>query len=138
MSVTAPRGFRASAVASGIKAEGLDLALVVADRTCAAVGVFTRNRAQAAPVLVSREHLGAGQARAVVINAGCANAATGETGIRDARETARLVADAVDCRPPEVVVASTGVIGVALPMHALRAGIPRAAAALPSPGCCAG
>jgi glutamate N-acetyltransferase / amino-acid N-acetyltransferase len=134
LSVTAPRGFRASAVASGIKAQGLDLALLVADRTCAAAGVFTRNRAQAAPVLVSREHLGAGQARAVVINAGCANAATGETGMRDARETARLVADAVDCRPPEVVVASTGVIGVALPMDALRAGIPRAAAALDGEG----
>jgi len=134
LSVTAPRGFRAAAVASGIKAEGLDLALLVADRPSAAAGVFTRNRAQAAPVLVSREHLAAGQARAVVINAGCANAATGETGLRDARETARLVADAVECRPPEVVVASTGVIGVALPMGALRNGIPRAAAALAPDG----
>jgi glutamate N-acetyltransferase/amino-acid N-acetyltransferase len=134
LSVTAPRGFRAAAVASGIKAEGLDLALLVADRPSAAAGVFTRNRAQAAPVLVSREHLAAGQARAVVINAGCANAATGEGGLRDARETARLVADAVECRPPEVVVASTGVIGVALPMAALRDGIPRAAAALAPDG----
>jgi glutamate N-acetyltransferase/amino-acid N-acetyltransferase len=134
LSVTAPRGFRAAAVASGIKAEGLDLALLVADRPSAAAGVFTRNRAQAAPVLVSREHLAAGQARAVVINAGCANAATGETGLRDARETARLVADAVECRPPEVLVASTGVIGVALPMAALREGIPRAAAALDRDG----
>ena len=134
MSVTAPSGFRATAVASGIKPEGLDLALVAADRTCAAAGVFTRNRAQAAPVVVSRDHLGSGQARAVVINAGCANAATGESGLRDARETARLVADAIDCRPVDVIVGSTGVIGVALPMAALRAGIPRAAAALAREG----
>jgi glutamate N-acetyltransferase/amino-acid N-acetyltransferase len=130
LSVTAPRVFRAAAVASGIKAQGLDLALVAADRACAAAGVFTRNRAQAAPVLVSREHLGGGQARAVVINAGCANAATGEAGLRDAKETARLVAEALGCPPAEVVVASTGVIGVALPMPALREGIPRVVAGL--------
>jgi glutamate N-acetyltransferase/amino-acid N-acetyltransferase len=127
--VTAPAGFRAAGVASGIKRQGLDLALVVADRPCTAAGVFTSNRAQAAPVLVSREHLAPGQARAVVINAGCANAATGEAGLRDAREMARLTAEAVGCRPAEVVVASTGVIGVPLPMDAVRAGIPRAAAA---------
>jgi glutamate N-acetyltransferase/amino-acid N-acetyltransferase len=132
--VTAPGGFRAAAVASGVKAQGLDLALLVADHPCAAAGVFTRNRAQAAPVVVSRDHLAGGQARAVVINAGCANAATGETGLRDARETARLVADAIECRPHEVVVASTGVIGVELPMAALRSGIPRAAAELAREG----
>ena len=128
--VTAPLGFRAAAVASGIKAEGLDLALVVADAGCAAAGVFTANRAQAAPVVVSRAHLAAGQARAIVVNSGCANAATGEGGLGDARETAALAAEALGCRPAEVVVASTGVIGVSLPMAALRAGIPRAAAAL--------
>jgi glutamate N-acetyltransferase / amino-acid N-acetyltransferase len=128
--VTAPGGFRAAAVASGIKAQGLDLALVVADQACAAAGVFTTNRAQAAPVLVSREHLVTGHARAVVINAGCANAATGEGGLRDARETCRLVAEAIGARSTEVVVASTGVIGVPLPMGALRAAIPQVAAAL--------
>ena len=132
--VTAPGGFRAAAVASGIKAEGLDLALVAADHSCSAAAVFTSNRAQAAPVLVSREHLGGGHARAVVINSGCANAATGEEGVRDARETARLVAETLGCAPAEVVVASTGVIGVRLPMAPLRAGIPRAAAALARDG----
>ena len=132
--VTAPGGFRAAAVASGIKPQGLDLALVVADRTCAAAGVFTRNRSQAAPVLVSREHLAGGQARAVVINAGCANAATGEAGLRDARETAHLVAGEIGCRPTDVVVASTGVIGVTLPMAALRSAVPRAAAELAREG----
>ena len=110
--ITAPLGFKAAAVAAGIKKEGLDLTLLVADSGCSAAAVFTTNRAQAAPVLVSREHLAGGQARAVVINAGCANAATGEQGLRDARETAALVARAIGCRPSEVVVASTGVIGV--------------------------
>jgi glutamate N-acetyltransferase / amino-acid N-acetyltransferase len=132
--VTAPLGFRAAAVASGIKAEGLDLALVAADAPCAAAAVFTTNRAQAAPVVVSREHLASGRARAVVVNAGCANAATGAAGLADARETAALVAQALGCAAEEVVVASTGVIGVALPMDRLRSGVPRAAAALSREG----
>jgi glutamate N-acetyltransferase/amino-acid N-acetyltransferase len=132
--VTAPRGFRAGAVASGIKAKGLDLALVVADEACPAAAVFTTNRAQAAPVLVSREHMTGGRARAVIINAGCANAATGEDGVRDARETCRAVAEALGARHTEIVVASTGVIGVPLPMAALRAGIPQVVAALAREG----
>jgi len=126
VSITAPSGFRAAAVACGIKPEGPDLALLVADWGCAAAAVFTTNRAQAAPVLVSREHLTTGQARAVVINAGCANAGTGEQGIADARETAALAAKELGCRPWEVVVASTGVIGVPLPMDKLRAGLAQA------------
>jgi len=128
--ITAPAGFRAAAVAAGVKAEGRDLALLAADRECAAAAVFTTNRVQAAPVLVSREHLAAGRARAVVVNAGCANAATGEAGLADARETAALTARALGCRPSEVVVASTGVIGTRLPMDKLRAGIAAAAARL--------
>src|SRR5262249_52964491 len=127
--VTAPQGFRAAAVAAGIKPDRLDLALVVADHVSTAAGVFTTNRAQAAPVLVSREHLESGKARAVVVNAGCANAATGEAGLADAREVAALTARAVSCAAQEVVVASTGVIGVRLPMARVRAGIEKAAAA---------
>ena len=123
MSVTAPKGFRAGATAAGIKKEGLDLALLVADWGCSAAAVFTTNRAQAAPVVVSREHLAAGQARAVIVNAGCANAGTGEQGLRDARETAAIVAREIGCRAGEVVVASTGVIGVGLPMDKVRTGI---------------
>ncbi len=123
MSITAPLGFRAAATASGVKQEGLDLALVAADWGCSAAAVFTTNRAQAAPVLVSREHLAGGQARAVVVNAGCANAGTGDGGLADAREMATLVARELGCRPCEVVVASTGVIGVPLPMQSVRAGI---------------
>jgi glutamate N-acetyltransferase/amino-acid N-acetyltransferase len=134
LSVTAPRGFRAAAAAAGIKAEGPDIALVVADWGCSAAAVFTTNRAQAAPVVVSREHLAAGQARAVVVNAGCANAGTGEQGLRDARETAALVAREIGCRPGEVVVASTGVIGVNLPMDKVRHGIAHAVPALSREG----
>jgi glutamate N-acetyltransferase/amino-acid N-acetyltransferase len=128
--ITTPRGFRAAAVAAGIKPQGLDLALLVADQACSAAAVFTTNRAQAAPVIVSREHLGGGRARAVVVNAGCANAATGEPGLADARETAALVAARLGCAPHEVVVASTGVIGVPLPMPKLRAGIEAACSRL--------
>jgi glutamate N-acetyltransferase/amino-acid N-acetyltransferase len=126
MSITAPRGFRAAAVACGIKPEGLDLALVAADRGGPAAAVFTTNRAQAGPVLVSREHLASGRARAAVVNAGCANAATGEAGLADAREMATLVAQGLSCRSEEIVVASTGVIGVRLPMEKLRTGVPQA------------
>ncbi len=128
--VTAPLGFRAAAVASGIKPGRPDLALVVADASCAAAGVFTSNLAKAAPVLVSRRHLASGRARAIVANAGCANAGTGEAGLADAREAAGLVACAVGCAPEEVVVASTGVIGVRLPMDKLCAGVATAAAHL--------
>ena len=128
--ITAPLGFRAAAVASGIKPDRPDLALVVADRPSPAAGVFTTNRAQAAPVQVSRDHLAAGRARAIVVNAGCANAATGVGGLRDARDMAAAVAAALGCEVQEVVVASTGVIGVPLPMDKVRAGIARGAAAL--------
>jgi glutamate N-acetyltransferase/amino-acid N-acetyltransferase len=134
MSITAPLGFRAAAVASGIKAEGLDLALVSADWGCSAAAVFTTNRAVAAPVLVSREHVRGGQARAVVVNAGCANAATGEEGMADAREMTALTARALGCREREVLVASTGVIGVRLPMEKVRAGIAAAASRLQAEG----
>src|SRR5512139_461695 len=124
--ITAPLGFRAAAVASGIKPGRTDLALVVADTPCAAAAVFTTNLAQAAPVVLSREHLAAGRARAIVVNAGCANAGTGEAGLADARETAEIVGHTVGCPIEQVFVASTGVIGVRLPMEKVRAGIAEA------------
>lgn len=132
--VTAPLGFRATAVEAGIKPDRPDLALVVADSACAAAGVFTRNLAKAAPVLVSREHLAHGRARAIVANAGCANAGTGEAGLADARRMAALTAEAVGCSPEEVVVASTGVIGVRLPMDKVGAAVGRAATGLSREG----
>ena len=124
--VTAPRGFRAAGVKAGIKGDALDLALLVADGDCAAAGVFTRSRTAAPPVAVARGHLASGHARAVVVNSGCANAATGPAGLADAREMANLTARAVGCEPGEVVVSSTGVIGVRLPMDRIRSGIARA------------
>lgn len=135
--VTAPRGFRAAGLHCGIKANGKhDLALVVSDTPASAAAVFTTNQAQAAPVLVSKAHLAAshGQARAVVSNSGCANACTGPQGMADATEMAALTATALGVAPHEVLVASTGVIGVNLKMPALRAGIPRAVAALSPDG----
>jgi glutamate N-acetyltransferase / amino-acid N-acetyltransferase len=132
--VTAPLGFRAAGVACGIKPQGPDLALVVADAECAAAAVFTRNLVRAAPVVVSEEHLARGQARAIVANAGCANAATGEQGICDAQAMAAATAARLGCRPEDVVVASTGVIGVPLPMDKVLDGIDRAHRALSKDG----
>jgi glutamate N-acetyltransferase/amino-acid N-acetyltransferase len=132
--VTAPRGFRGAGVGAGIKDDGLDLALLVADETCAAAGVFTTSRTAAPPVAVAREHLADGRARAVVVNSGCANAATGPAGIADAREMAALAAREVGCAVDEVIVASTGVIGVRLPMAEVRSGIVAAARRLSPDG----
>ncbi|MFO7695232.1 MAG: bifunctional glutamate N-acetyltransferase/amino-acid acetyltransferase ArgJ [Vicinamibacterales bacterium] len=131
--VTAPSGFRSAGVACGIKKTGaLDLALVVADAPAAAAGVFTTNKAQAAPVLVSRKHLAqsGGLARAVVVNSGCANACTGPEGLAVARSSADFVASVVGCAPDQVLVASTGVIGVQLNLDRLRTGAGEAAKAL--------
>ncbi|HET7292010.1 MAG TPA: bifunctional ornithine acetyltransferase/N-acetylglutamate synthase, partial [Vicinamibacteria bacterium] len=121
--ITAPLGFRAAAVAAGIKPGRPDLALIAADGPCAAAGVFTQSRAAAAPVLVTRERVAAGRARAVVVNAGCANAATGAGGLRDAREMAAVAAACLELAPEEVLVASTGVIGVPLDLEKVKAGV---------------
>ncbi len=130
--VTVPEGFRAAGTAAGIKASGLDLALVVSDRPAAAAAVFTTNKAQAAPVVVSREHLTRtqGHARAVVVNSGCANACTGDDGLRAAREMTASTAALLGCPDDQVLVASTGVIGVMLPVAKIRARLPDAVAAL--------
>ena len=128
--VTSPRGFRASGVKAGIKKNGNpDVAIVEANGVVAAAAVFTTNKAQAAPVLVSKAHLThtGGRARAVVVNAGCANACTGDQGMADAIEMTTLTAKALGCDPAEVLVTSTGVIGVNLPMDKVRAGIAAAA-----------
>lgn len=135
--VTAPAGFRAAGLHCGIKASGKpDLALLVSDTPATAAAVFTTNMAQAAPVLVSQEHLAAsgGRARAVITNSGCANACTGPQGLTDAREMTVLTAQGIGCDPRDVLVASTGVIGVNLKMPALRAGIPAAIDALSPAG----
>jgi glutamate N-acetyltransferase / amino-acid N-acetyltransferase len=136
--VTAPRGYRAAGLHCGIKKTGKpDLALIVSDApTTYAAGLFTTNLAKAAPVLVSQRHLAAGEGtvRAVVTNSGCANACTGPQGLADAEEMAALTATALSSPVEHILVASTGVIGVNLPMPALRRGIPAAVAALSEDG----
>jgi glutamate N-acetyltransferase / amino-acid N-acetyltransferase len=137
VSVTAADGFEAGGIACGIKPSGApDLALVAtADRRpVSAAGVFTTNLVKAAPVQVSQEHLGDGQAAAVVLNSGNANAATGEPGRRDARHMCELTAESLGCAPQDVLVCSTGLIGVALPMPPIEAGIPKVAGSLRARG----
>lgn len=120
-------GFRAAGVRCGIKPSGaLDLALIVSDLPTNAAAVFTRNRFPGAPVGVSRQHLRGGTARAVVVNSGISNVATGEQGLGSAREMCRQTAEALGLRTREVQVASTGVIGSQLPMDRIVPGISRA------------
>ncbi|MGE3507610.1 MAG: bifunctional glutamate N-acetyltransferase/amino-acid acetyltransferase ArgJ [Vicinamibacterales bacterium] len=131
--IATPAGFRASGVSAGIKANGKpDLALIVSERPATAAAVFTTNRAQAAPVLVSREHLEAsgGLARAVIVNSGCANACTGVNGLAVARGMAAETAGLLACPEAQVLVASTGVIGVDLSLAKISAALPGAVDAL--------
>ena len=124
LGVNFPRGFRSAGVYCGIKKPGLlDLALIVSEREASVAGVFTTNRVCAAPVRWSRQVVAGGVARAIIANSGNANCLTGEQGERDAQRMAELVAKRLGCPPTQVVVASTGVIGVPLPMNAVETGI---------------
>jgi glutamate N-acetyltransferase/amino-acid N-acetyltransferase len=100
-----------------------DVALIVSDRDCAAAGVFTTNEVIAAPCVVTRKHLEHGRLRAIVVNSGNANACTGEEGERNAIAMAQAAADKIGCDPHEVAVASTGVIGVPLPVERIAAAV---------------
>lgn len=122
-SVTAPQGFLAGTARTGLKKAGEDFALIVSERPAVAAAVFTTNLVQAAPVLISQEHLRYRMHRAIVVNSGGANACTGEGGLNDARRTAALVATQLGCHPEEVLVASTGVIGQRLDMQKIEAGV---------------
>lgn len=123
---TSSQGFVAGAVLSGIsRQKELDLAILYSEKPCLAAGVFTTNAIQAAPVVLSQKHLQDRSAQAVVVNSGCANACTGDAGMADAEEMATLVAGRLSISPADVLVASTGVIGVPLPMEQVRAGIPK-------------
>jgi glutamate N-acetyltransferase/amino-acid N-acetyltransferase len=134
--VAAPQGFRSAGVSCGIKAKGLDLALIVSDAPATAAGVFTTNLAQAAPILVSRHQLesSGGRAVAIVVNSGCANACTGADGLADAWDMVQRTTDALRCDHNQVLVASTGVIGVKLDMAKVDAGIANAAGSLSRSG----
>jgi glutamate N-acetyltransferase/amino-acid N-acetyltransferase len=126
------RGYRYAGVHSGLRPDPnrLDLALVVSDTPASVAGVFTQNRLVAAPVHVCRERVPAAKARGVVICSGNANACTGQRGLDDARRMTAVAAETLDCRPEQMLVGSTGVIGRHLPMAVIESGIRAAASQL--------
>jgi glutamate N-acetyltransferase/amino-acid N-acetyltransferase len=126
--ITFPKGFYAGATYAGIKKKGdnvLDLGVLFSQAPCAAAALFTKNRIKAAPVVFSQQRVPSEKVVAVVANSGCANTFTGEQGLADAAEMARLAAGNIGVSPEQVLVASTGVIGQRLPMELIRAGIER-------------
>lgn len=135
MSVTEPKGWLAAGVQAGTKnSDDLDLALICSERDATVAGAFTTNRLLGAPVLVSRPRAAAGSARGVVCSAGVANVATGEEGVEDAREMARVAAEACDVPEHEMLVACTGRIGPRLAMDRILPGIRTAADGLDPDG----
>ena len=134
MSVTAAQGFAASGVRAQIRREKRDLALLRSLVPATGAAMWTQNRVQAAPVVVSKRHLAAAEPQAVVINSGVANAATGAQGERDAVATAGHAAGLLGLAPEQIVVLSTGVIGAPLPMDRIVAGLDTAASALSTGG----
>src|SRR6266404_3787780 len=135
--ITAPKGFRASAVRSGIK-EGLadknDLGLVISDFPAVAAATFTSNKIKAAPVRVSAAHLRAADTRAIVANSGNANACTGSTGIQHAKKMAQAVARQLGFKERQVLVCSTGRIGRHLPIEKIEGAMPELVAGLSGKG----
>ncbi|MGB3694334.1 MAG: bifunctional ornithine acetyltransferase/N-acetylglutamate synthase [Spirulinaceae cyanobacterium] len=134
--VTAPRGYQAAGIAAGLKPSGAeDLALIVSETEAIAAGVFTTTEVRAACVDYCRRRLQKkASAKAILCNAGQANAATGEQGWQDAAETAELLAKELKISPDAILLASTGVIGQRMAMDAFRAGIPKLVAAASSDG----
>ena len=124
--ITAVPGILASGLHCGIKpGAARDLALIYSSTPATATGVFTTNRVVGASVKVSRERLRTGVTQAIVASSGCANVATGEQGLRDAREMTEVVAKHLRIPEERVLVASTGIIGHYLPMEKVRAGLPK-------------
>ena len=124
--VTSPQGFLAGATYAGLKTyaeDKLDLALITSETPCVAAGVFTTNTIKSATVTVNREHLAQGPVRGLVVNAGIANTCVGEQGYKDAQEMTALAGQRTGLTPEEVLVCSTGVIGMELPMSLIRSGI---------------
>jgi len=125
------QGFRAAAVNSGIRGKDrLDLALIVSDKPAVVAGVFTRSLVKAAPVLLDMERCKSGKGQAILVNSGIANACTGEEGMRLARLTTAMAADALNIAPELVQVCSTGIIGQQLELACFQRGIPKAVQAL--------
>ena len=118
-----PKGFKTAGHNCGLKQGGKDLTLLVSDRPASASGMFTTNRVCAAPVHLNREHLKNGRAQAILVNSKNANACTGQPGLEDARQSAQTVAQYLHILPEDVLVNSTGVIGVRLPLEKIQNGI---------------
>ena len=128
-----PKGFRFAAVEAAVKKPGrLDLGLILSDADAVVAGVFTRNRVVAAPVLLCRERLAGGQARAVLVNSGNANACTGVRGREDAARLTGCLADLLGAEPGGIFPCSTGVIGLPLPVERMEAALPSLVASLGS------
>jgi glutamate N-acetyltransferase/amino-acid N-acetyltransferase len=122
-----PKGFRFAAAACGLRRKNrLDLGVVIADKPCTAAGMFTRNLVKAAPVVLCEKHLAAAASRirAIVVNSGNANCANGPAGMRASRATAMAAARALGCRDSQILVCSTGVIGLPLPVEKIVAALP--------------
>lgn len=125
--ITAPQGFKTAGVKAGIKKSGReDIAAIYSTVPAKAAGMFTTNKMAAAPVLVCREAIKSGTAQAIIVNSGCANACTGEQGLKDARQMANLTAQYLNIDSSEVLVSSTGIIGANLPMDKVTNGIKKA------------
>lgn len=124
--ITTPKGFKAATVRAGIKASRKrdDLALIVSETPAAVAGTFTSNRVKAAPVKLCERHLIWGQAQALLVNAGCANACTGDQGIADAERMAEATAQLLGIAKSTVFVCSTGTIGIPLPMPLIEGALP--------------
>lgn len=132
--VTAAQGFKAAGIHCGIKKAKPDMAIVFSEAKAAAAAVYTTNLFKAAPVIVTQGNLASGYAQGIVVNSGNANACTGEQGLKDSQTMAVLAAEDLKIDPGHVVVASTGVIGVPLPMDKIASGIHQAASALSAAG----
>ncbi|MFA6472765.1 MAG: bifunctional ornithine acetyltransferase/N-acetylglutamate synthase, partial [Candidatus Latescibacterota bacterium] len=129
--ITAPHGFSAGTAECGIKHPGRpDLVIIASDSPAVCAGVFTTNRIKGAPVIVSRENVRSGKARAIIANSGNANTCNGEEGIAAAMTMTGQTAFYLGCDPSEVLIASTGVIGRLFPIDRVTAGIPKAVAGL--------
>ncbi|MGL5086090.1 MAG: bifunctional ornithine acetyltransferase/N-acetylglutamate synthase, partial [Clostridium sp.] len=124
--VTSPKGFLASGIHCGLKKNSLklDLALIYSEVPAIAAGVYTKNKVKGAPIYITKEHLCNKKAQAIIVNSGNANTCNGEDGLVTARKMAQVQAKALSLKTNEVLVASTGVIGVPLNIDAIKSGIP--------------
>lgn len=128
--VTSAKGFKASGVHSGVKKSRKDMTIIFSDVVGEGAAVFTTNKACAAPIIISKESINNGKLQAMVVNSGNANACTGEKGLKDALEMIEVTADCLNIQKENIIVASTGIIGVPMPMDKIKSGIELAAKSL--------